>query len=376
MKIKYTVLIKTACVLALIAAAQFPLSARDYLISGQNTVQKIYYQTSSDFSKNHNGRMAMDSDADTSWVSSKTDKDHWLEIDFGTKRLMSTIVLKPGKKDNFKTIKSFTLQFYYQNAWFDFKKIDCEKDSRGRNNYQDQINIDCGGVDASKFRIYIKADETYDGTAAIAEVEAWVGSGKIRYYDERLRLLSFPIQNGFLPQGSEGYPNAPRSYSGGSHAGLDICYYYTDDSYTPILVTQKTPILAAGDGVIIRADWQYKALTQSEWKAQSAYFQKNPHTFDARSFGGRQVWIDHGNGIVTTYNHMSAIDPSMTVGKKVKKGEVIGKAGNSGLLGETQGIEDGTHLHFEIWVDSYYLGYGMTPDEVKNYVKWIFFPMQ
>ncbi|MGL4368460.1 MAG: peptidoglycan DD-metalloendopeptidase family protein [Spirochaetota bacterium] len=356
--------------------AHTPVCARDYLISGQNTVQKIYYAASSDFSRNHSGKMAMDSDASTSWISAQTGKEHWLEIDFGTKRLMSTIIVRPGRKDNYRTLRSFTLQFYYQNRWFDFRTIDCEKDSRGKNKYQDIITIDCGGVDASKFRILVPADGTYDGTAAVAEVEAWVGSGKIKYYDDRLRLLSLPVYNGYLPEGAEGYPNANRSYRGGTHHGLDIFYYHADDSYAPIPVTKETPICAAGDGIIIRADFSYTPLSEAEWKTQSAYYQKNPHTFDARSFGGQQVWIDHQNGIVTAYNHLSSIDSSVKPGAKIKKGAVLGKAGNSGLLGEAQGKDYGTHLHFEIWVDSYYLGYGMNPEEVKNYVRWIFFPLQ
>jgi murein DD-endopeptidase MepM/ murein hydrolase activator NlpD len=28
-------------------------------------------------------------------------------------------------------------------------------------------------------------------------------------------------------------------------------------------------------------------------------------------FGGRQVWIDHGGGVVTTYNHLGAITPGI-----------------------------------------------------------------
>lgn len=346
---------------------------KEYLISGQNTVQKIFYQTSSNFSKSFTGKMAMDSDDSTVWLSSKTNDAHWIEIDFGIKRLMSTIIVHTGKKDNYETVKNFVLQFYYMNKWFDFAKVNCEKSSSG---YSEVSVIDLGGVDASKFRIYVPAGATYNGYCSIAEIEAYVGAGKIRYYDERLRKLDYPIKNGYLPESKEGYPNAPRDYRGGRHVGIDIFYYHTDSSYDPVPVTKSTPILAAGDGKIIRSDDNYKSLSPKEWREQSSYYQKNPHTFDARSFGGRQVWIDHQNGIVTAYNHMSAIDPSIKIGTVVKKGQVIGKAGNSGLLGDAEGKDWGTHLHFEIWVDSYFLGNGMTPEEVKNYVSWIFFPLQ
>jgi murein DD-endopeptidase MepM/ murein hydrolase activator NlpD len=345
--------------------------ARSYLVSGQNTVNKIYYQTDSDFAKTYAGKMAMDSDPETSWISQLGNGSHWLEIDFGIKRLMSHITVTPGKKDNSRTIRKFSLQFFHQEKWFDFVSVDCEA------NPNSVYDLNLGGVDASRFRILIPEGGTYKGYAAIAEIEARVGQGKIRYYDARLKKLIYPIKNGFLPEADSGYPNAPRAYRGGRHVGIDIHKYYDDDgTYQPKMVTRSTPILAAGEGTIIRADWDWKTHTPEEWKAQSAYYQKNQHTFDARSFGGRQVWIDHGDGVVTTYNHMSSIDKGITMGAKVKRGQKIGTVGNSGLLGEAEGKDYGIHLHFEIWVDSYYLGYGMDMAEVKNYVRWIFFPTQ
>jgi murein DD-endopeptidase MepM/ murein hydrolase activator NlpD len=365
--------------LTILAFSQIPVRTiqnYDYLISGQNTVQKIYYKTSSSFSKNHTGKMAMDNDSSTSWVSEKSNGPHWIEINFVIKRLMSTIVVHLGRKDNYHTIRYFILQFLHQDTWFDFATVNCETSTFFGKRYTNTVTVDLGGVDASTFRIYIPEGATYNGYAAIAEIEAFVGSAKIRYYDERLKNLYFPIENGYLPESDESYPNAERKYRGGRHVGLDIFYYHTNNSYDPVLVSKKTPVLAADKGIIIRADLNYKPLTPVEWKTQSAYYQKNPHTFDARSFGGRQVWIDHQNGIVTTYNHLSMIDPKIKKGTKVSKGQRIGWAGNSGLFGEAEGKDYGTHLHFEIWIDSYYLGYGMKSAEVKNYIQWIFFPSQ
>ena len=53
---------------------------------------------------------------------------------------------------------------------------------------------------------------------------------------------------------------------------------------------------------------------------------------------GNRVVINHGNGWVTTYNHLSTF--AVTVGDFVKAGEVIGKMGNTGY-------SSGPHLHFE-----------------------------
>ncbi|WP_311211829.1 MULTISPECIES: peptidoglycan DD-metalloendopeptidase family protein [unclassified Arthrobacter] len=58
--------------------------------------------------------------------------------------------------------------------------------------------------------------------------------------------------------------------------------------------------------------------------------------------GGNRVEIDHGNGLVTTYNHMQSV--------AVRKGETVSAADVVGLVGST-GSSTGCHLHFETIVD-------------------------
>jgi murein DD-endopeptidase MepM/ murein hydrolase activator NlpD len=57
---------------------------------------------------------------------------------------------------------------------------------------------------------------------------------------------------------------------------------------------------------------------------------------------GKMVEIDHGNGFVTRYGHLSALDVS--VGQTIKNGQVVGKVG-------TTGRSTGPHLHYETRID-------------------------
>ncbi|WP_250001211.1 M23 family metallopeptidase [Actinoplanes sp. M2I2] len=85
------------------------------------------------------------------------------------------------------------------------------------------------------------------------------------------------------------------------HAGVDIAG------------PDGSPILSAGDGVVVRAG------------AAQGY--------------GNAVLIDHGNGYLTHYGHMSAI--AVQVGQRVEAGEQIGDEGSTGH-------STGPHLHFEV----------------------------
>ncbi|MGB4269454.1 MAG: M23 family metallopeptidase [Spirochaetota bacterium] len=348
---------------------------KEYIICGNNSQQKIYYATSSNFSKNHKGHQALDDDETTSWISTRGG-EQWIEIDFGVKRILTDIEITAGTKDNYNTITYCILQFMYDGKWFDFLRVNfIQKDKKGifgDSKYQRTVKVNLKGIDASTFRIYIPQDATIDGYAAIAEIAVYAGSAKLQYFDKRLYNLCFPIKNGLFPENDSGYPNAPRGYRGGTHYGLDIFYYYNEDNFLPIPVDENTPVLACNDGVVVRADIDYEPPTEDEWKSLSQYYQKNPATFIKRSFGGRQVWIDHGNGILSTYNHLSKIDEKIKVGTIVKKGQRIGWVGNSGLLGEAQGNKGGQHLHFELWVDGVYLGYNMSLNDIKRYLRWIF----
>ena len=63
---------------------------------------------------------------------------------------------------------------------------------------------------------------------------------------------------------------------------------------------------------------------------------------------GNFVRLDHGNGIVTEYAHMSAYESGVGEGGKVSGGQVIGYVG-------TTGSSTGNHLHFNVKIDGKYV---------------------
>lgn len=64
-------------------------------------------------------------------------------------------------------------------------------------------------------------------------------------------------------------------------------------------------------------------------------------------FSGNLVYIDHGQGLISMFAHLSEID--VKIGDRVKKGQVVGKVGATGRV-------TGPHLHWSLglngsWID-------------------------
>lgn len=63
---------------------------------------------------------------------------------------------------------------------------------------------------------------------------------------------------------------------------------------------------------------------------------------------GNHVELDHGTGFVSTYSHLQRIAPELAVGAEVKRGQLVGWVGQTGLA-------TGPHLHFAIFQDGEYV---------------------
>jgi murein DD-endopeptidase MepM/ murein hydrolase activator NlpD len=112
--------------------------------------------------------------------------------------------------------------------------------------------------------------------------------------------LGYPLANPVVTS-SFGWRSHPIFGDARLHAGIDL------------RGSVGTPVLAAGDGIVVYAAFQ------------PGY--------------GNVVVIDHGRAVATLYAHQSRM--GVRVGQTVKRGQVIGSVGATGYA-------TGPHLHFEV----------------------------
>lgn len=65
--------------------------------------------------------------------------------------------------------------------------------------------------------------------------------------------------------------------------------------------------------------------------------------------GGLKIFVDHGEGLVTSYNHLARA--LCRVGEIVRRGQVMALSGYSGLDGLATFPFGVPHVHFNVWLD-------------------------
>jgi murein DD-endopeptidase MepM/ murein hydrolase activator NlpD len=163
-----------------------------------------------------------------------------------------------------------------------------------------------------------------------------------------VRGLIVPIADAPLPTDPELLPNSPRDYRAGFHEGIDFP------------ADEGTPVLAIAAGTVIRIDHDFvdwsKQLRDIALDQALQLGYTPSETLDR--IRGRQVWIDHGHGVVSRYAHLSTV-ADLAVGAVVTAGQVIGAVGSTGYP------EGGPHLHLEVRVRDSYLGDGLAGDALE-----------
>ncbi|HTL05879.1 MAG TPA: M23 family metallopeptidase [Gemmatimonadales bacterium] len=138
-----------------------------------------------------------------------------------------------------------------------------------------------------------------------------VPAGPARYYDAEGNSL----RRAFLRAPVEFRRIASNFSRARLHPILGIWRRHEGTDYS---AARGTPVLAAGNGIVLRAGWG------------GGY--------------GNLVELRHLNGITTRYGHLSGFARGIRPGSRVDQGQVVGYVGSSGLA-------SGPHLHYEFRVD-------------------------
>ncbi len=172
--------------------------------------------------------------------------------------------------------------------------------------------------------------------------------------------FSSPIGPNVSPRDLQ-MPGAPRHYRLGVHQGSD--FYWSLGS----------PVYAVADGTVIRAMHDYTPPFPAEFFAWQAEAQQLGYTSEEALdfYRGRQVWIQHANGLVSRYVHLDSIDYRIQEGQPVTQGQLIGTVGNSGSPGSLESEDSDVHLHFELWLGDHYLGQFLRPVETRYWIERI-----
>ena len=233
-----------------------------------------------------------------------------------------------------------------------------------------QLKLDRNLIEAIVLPIIEKY--TYPGAVPILPLFSVSTTPPILNDLKSMKLL-VPCEDVSVPKQPLLLPNAPRAYRHGTHRGVDF------------YVNWGTPIRAVADGVIIRAEHGYKEMSADfrlDALGDAKILGRTPSDIFEHLLLGQAVYIDHGFDLVpgyrtvTIYAHMSHINSSITIGSTVRRGEIIGRSGNTVTKDSTLKKKTGAHLHWEMILQNkageYYLGQGETHEVLYPFMENLF----
>ena len=163
--------------------------------------------------------------------------------------------------------------------------------------YKTDLSKDEAAMSEMEDQLLKEADQLTDIIKNLESAAAYIGGE-----------MMWPVPGNYSISSLFGNRIHPISKEYKMHTGIDI------------QSARKTDFVAAQTGTIIFSNWF------------AGY--------------GKAIIIDHGGGYTTLYAHLDVIN--VEVGQVVKKGQIIGKTGNTGY-------STGPHLHFEVRMNGDYV---------------------
>ena len=226
------------------------------------------------------------------------------------KNLKKEIILKEGKilESLYKSAVKLDIK---PNVIIEFARIygfevDFQRDIRKNDSYQIVYEI----FQDEEKKIY----ET--GEIIFANLIMRGQENRLYYYDEKNFEGHYDLSGKSIQKALMKSPiNGARLSSSFGMKKHPILGYNKMHKGTDFAAPKGTPIMASGNGVIIKAKWC--------------------------GGGGNCIKIKHNTTYSTVYAHLSAFARGIKSGRRIKQGEIIGYVGSTGL-------STGPHLHYEV----------------------------
>ncbi len=162
----------------------------------------------------------------------------------------------------------------------------------------------------------------------------------------------------------ESLPNASRSYRSGVHQGIDF------------ICKEGNRIAVAGRSghiVAVINGYQDPPPDRRDLILATAEAVGSTPPWTLAMLYGNFVVIDHGlvdgiGHVVTLYAHLANVDSAIVPGASVSAGDRLGEIGNTGTstAASNGSRPESLHLHWEVYVDSVYLGAGLDQSGTRD----------